>query len=84
MAGQLANKSSVLGDIHSTRTGSMAAGVMGSETSAIGGEGRRGGAATGGLSEAPKKSVLSMMSGGGTGMANGGKTGYNSGSGRTL
>lgn len=78
----MSSLSSVMADIRSTRNHENDAGVSGSDTSAIGGEGRKGASGEGSLSDPAWKNVTSMRSG--SGNAKTGETGQNSGSGRTL
>jgi hypothetical protein len=74
-----------MSDIRGTRGMDNGAGQLGTETSAIGGSGRRGGSGEGGLSDPPYTRIDAEVVGKGmNGLAEGGTTGYDSGFGRTF
>lgn len=66
------------------RTHENDTGVSGTDTSAIGGMGRKGASGHGSLDEPVFIDVAAALKGGGSGMATTGETGYDSGAGRTF
>lgn len=85
MAGRagMTSIAAVKADITSVRIHENDAGISGTDTSAIGGEGRKGVSGDGSLSDPAYKDVRTLASKG-SGMAKTGETGMNSGSGKTL
>jgi len=71
-------------DISSTRLHENDTGVSGTETSAIGGEGRKGASGHGSLDEPAFVNVAERLKSGHGGMANTGQSGYDSGSGTKI
>lgn len=71
-------------DISSTRMHENDTGVSGTDTSMIGGEGRKGASGHGSLDDPTFVNVAEKLKSGHGGMANTGKTGYDSGSGTTI
>jgi hypothetical protein len=71
-------------DISSTRMHENDTGVSGSDTSAIGGEGRKGASGHGSLDEPTFVNVAERLKSGHGGMANSGQTGYDSGAGTKI
>jgi hypothetical protein len=85
MSGRSANESisAAKSTIHSLRSGENSAGISGTDTSAIGGEGRKGADGYGSLEMAPTKSITSLA-GGGSGKAKKGEMGVGYGEGETF
>lgn len=71
-------------DISSTRMHENDTGVSGTDTSAIGGEGRKGASGHGSLDEPSFVNVAERLKSGHGGMANSGQTGYDSGAGTKI
>jgi hypothetical protein len=71
-------------DISSTRMHENDTGVSGSDTSAIGGEGRKGASGHGSLDEPTFVNVAERLKSGHGGMADSGQTGYDSGAGTKI
>lgn len=76
--------SEVKSDISSTRMHENDTGVSGSDTSAIGGAGRKGASGHGSLDDPSYVNVAEALKGGRGSMANTGQTGYDSGAGTTF
>lgn len=74
-----------MSDIRGTRKGENAAGISGTDTSEIGGAGRKGADGNGRLEMAPHHNICDEVVGKPmNGTATGGTTGYDSGFGRTF
>ena len=87
MAGRAAmmDTSGALSDIRATRGANNGMGISGDATSAIGGEGRRGASGHGSLDNPSYTRIdTQVVNNPMNGIANGGKTGYVSGDGRTF
>jgi hypothetical protein len=82
--GALLDISAAKADISSTRMHENDTGVSGSDTSAIGGSGRKGASGHGSLDEPTFLNVAEKLKSGHGGMGDSGQMGYDSGAGMTF